>query len=217
MVRVKICGITNAEDAIAAARYGADALGFVFYPRSPRYVTPDRAAQIIKEIPPFVAAVGVFVNPTLEELERALEVCFLDYVQLHGSETPEFCWEVRLRLGKRVIKAFSVRDESSLEAMRSYEVEAYLLDTYRPDTPGGTGLTFRWEMTYNFGVNRARLILAGGLNPDNVSDAIRIVRPWAVDVSSGVEIEPGRKDHDKIKNFIAAAKGGERWKRNMGV
>ena len=200
-----------------AARYGADALGFVFYPKSPRYITPDRAARIIREIPPFVAAVGVFVDPTPEELERVIERCPLDYVQLHGVETPEFCRKVRHQLGKKVIKAFRIKDESSLEMLTRYDVDAYLLDTYRADMPGGTGLTFRWEVAYNFDVNRARLILAGGLNPDNVSNAIRIVRPWAVDVSSGVEIEPGRKDHDKIKNFIAAAKGGKGWKRNMGV
>jgi phosphoribosylanthranilate isomerase len=209
MVRVKICGITNIEDALAAARLGADALGFVFYPKSPRYIPPDRAAEIINAVPPFVTTVGVFVDPSPDELERVIERCRLDYVQLHGSESPQFCCEMSLSLGRRIIKAFRVKDETSLRRMRIYEVDAYLLDTYRSDLPGGTGLTFGWEVAYNLDVDRAHLILAGGLNPENVRDAVRLVRPWAVDVSSGVEIEPGRKDHDKIRRFIIAAKGGD--------
>ena len=207
MVRVKICGITNLEDALAAAEEGADAVGFVFYPKSPRYIEPGEAGRISSALPPFVARVGVFVDEEFERIVRIARRCRLDYVQLHGSEPPEMCRRLR-EAGLKVIKAFRVRDEGSLRGIGEYEADAYLLDAYAPDRPGGTGLTFRWAVAYNLDVDRRRLIVAGGLTPENVRDVIEMLRPWAVDVSSGVEIEPGRKDRGKIRRFIAAVKGG---------
>ena len=200
--RVKICGITRYEDAKAAVEYGADALGFVFYEGSPRHVFPETVKDIISNLPPFVTTVGVFVNAPTTEIKEIVEFTGIDVVQLHGEEPPEEClfW-------KRVIKAIKVRDMSDLDELQQYRVSAYLLDTYSPDMPGGTGQVFNWEIALHakrFG----HVILAGGLTPENVSDAIKTVKPYAVDVSSGVESEKGIKDHEKLKLFIKRAKGG---------
>lgn len=200
-VRVKICGITNLEDAEAAVRFGADALGFVFYRKSPRYIDPREAGGIIRALPPFVTKVGVFVNETLDEVRRAREEASLDRVQLHGDETPEYCEKT----GSGVIKAFRIRVRADIEELALYDVSAFLLDTYREDTPGGTGETFNWEIAVEASSER-RIILSGGLNAENVAMAIKTVRPYAVDVSSGVESAPGKKDLEKMKKFIDEAR-----------
>ncbi len=200
-VRVKICGITNLADAEAAVRFGADALGFIFYKKSPRYIDPREAGGIIEALPPFVTKVGVFVNETLDEVRRAREEASLDRVQLHGDETPEYCSE----LGSGVIKAFRIRVRADIEKLALYDVPAYLLDTYREGTPGGTGETFNWEIAVEASSER-RIILSGGLNAENVAMAIKTVRPYAVDVSSGVEAAPGKKDLEKMKKFIDEAR-----------
>lgn len=202
MVRVKICGITNAADALAAVEAGADALGFVFYEESPRSVTPETAADIIRGLPPFVSTVGLFVNADIGFVNAVSEKCRLDRVQLHGDESPDFC----RRVERPVVKVIRIRGEESLLAMKDYHVSAFLLDAYSPRAYGGTGLTFNWELARNakkFGP----MILAGGLTAANVREGVVQVQPYAVDVSSGVEASPGRKDPAKVKEFIKRAKG----------
>ena len=201
MVRVKICGITSIDDALSAVEAGADALGFVFFARSPRNISSEEAAGIIRQLPPFVQAVGLFVNEDADTVNRLADLCGLDLVQLHGDETPAYCDQIR----RRVLKAFRVQNLQSLEAMGSYRVAGYLLDAWRKDAYGGTGHTFDWELAKGaaaFGP----LVLAGGLTPDNVAEAVRRVRPYAADVSSGVESAPRRKDHVKVREFIRRAK-----------
>jgi phosphoribosylanthranilate isomerase len=202
MVRVKICGITSVEDALQAVQAGADALGFVFYGRSPRNLDPLRAANIISNLPPFVQAIGLFVNADAGFVNDTADRCRLDLVQLHGDEAPEYCGQIR----RRVIKAFRVRDASSLAPVRDYRVAGILLDAYSPGAFGGTGLSFNWELA---GIAReiGPVILAGGLAPDNVREAVERVAPYAVDVSSGVEMSPGKKDPEKVREFIKRAKG----------
>jgi phosphoribosylanthranilate isomerase len=195
MVRVKICGIRTVEAALAAVEAGADALGFVFAP-SPRRVTPQEAERIIRELPPFVSRVGVFVDaPRREALEIAGD-CRLDVLQFHGGEAPDYCrgWQ------QQVVKAFRVRDGSVLEQMDRYEVAACLLDAYVPGRAGGTGQCFDWGLARQ-AAERRRIILAGGITPANVEQAIRQARPYAIDVSSGVETG-GVKDPDKIRGLL---------------
>jgi phosphoribosylanthranilate isomerase len=205
MVRVKICGITNLDDAGLATALGAHALGFIFYTKSPRAVTPEQAEHIIRQLPPFVATVGVFVDEDAVTVRDIASRVGLDWIQLHGSESPDYCRS----LGQRVIKGFRVKDEESFAQMPDYAgaAQALLLDTYKPGTPGGTGETFDWELAL-----RARqygpIILAGGLNPDNVPEAIKIAQPAAVDVASGVEAAPGKKDPEKLQAFIEAVRRG---------
>ncbi len=201
MVRVKICGITSIEDALAAVEAGADALGFVFFERSPRNITPEQAAAIIRRLPPFVQTVGLFVNEELATINSIAARCGLDVVQLHGEESPQFCAGVR----RRVIKAFRVKNAASLDQIRDYDVAACLLDSWCPSAQGGTGKTFNWEIAAVAAAS-SRIILAGGLTPDNVGDAVKAVRPYAVDVSSGVESSPGIKDPVKIRNFVRHAR-----------
>lgn len=200
MVKVKICGITRLEDALAAVRFGADGLGFVFYERSPRFISPEKAGEIVRHLPPMVAAVGVFVNESRSRIDETIKKAGLDVVQLHGDETPEMCG-----LWPRVIKAFRVRDLTDLDLLNEYKVSAYLLDTYDRNSPGGTGRTFNWDIAAE-AVKLGRVILAGGLTPDNIAKAVELVRPYAVDVSTGVEKEKGVKDPDKIRRFIEKAK-----------
>ncbi|RMH61466.1 MAG: phosphoribosylanthranilate isomerase [Zetaproteobacteria bacterium] len=200
--RIKVCGITRLEDALAASELGVDAVGFVFYDKSPRYIEPVKAAGIIRELPPFVSAVGLFVNPTQKEIDEVLAYCPLGVVQLHGDETPEFC-EAQAR---RVIKAIHVANADDLRQAHRYPC-AVLLDTKAPPgVYGGTGQTFDWQLLEGFS-HAYPLILAGGLHADNVRAAMA-VRPWfAVDVSSGVEATPGIKDHQKMAAFVAAVNG----------
>ncbi len=202
MTKVKICGITNLEDALFAVDAGTDALGFVFYPQSPRYITPDRAREIVLRLPPFVAKVGVFVNEEMDRVKEIMAYCHLDYAQLHGDETPEQV----AALAPRAIKAVRVRSAADVEQLSAYRAAAYLLDAYHPTKPGGTGETWDWGLAVA-AKRYGPIILAGGLTPDNVTDAIARVHPYAVDVSSGVEAAPGIKDRQRVRRFITAAKG----------
>ena len=204
-VRVKICGITNRGDADAAVECGADALGFIFYSASPRFIELKAAAEIIRALPPFVAKVGVFVDAPLDEIQRTARACGIGVAQLHGTETPEFCDEVAAA-GLEVIKAFRVRDESSLAALEKYHTHAFLLDSYVPGQVGGTGEVFNWDLAVRAKEVGRPIILAGGLTPENVAKAVETVRPFGVDVSSGVEAGPGTKNLDKVRTFIARAK-----------
>ena len=202
MVRGKICGITNIDDARAAIDFGADALGFVFFKGSPRCVTVEQAASIVCKLPSFVTTVGVFVDETPEIIRSSIADAGIDVIQLHGEERPEEC-----RFSRRSIKAIRVKSIDSLEPLKSFKdlVSAFLLDAYAPDTLGGTGQKFNWDIAVeakHFG----RIILAGGLSPDNIQHAVQHVRPYGVDVSSGVEREKGKKDHQKMKLFIEKAK-----------
>ena len=197
MVKIKVCGITNIEDAILAVESGADAIGFVFYKPSPRYIDPKLAREIIDRLPPFINSVGVFVDEDEKKVQGIVDLCRIDTIQLHGSESPEFCE----RFKQKVIKAIKVKGEQSLTDIDRYRVSAYLLDTYSDKTPGGTGRGFDWDIALQ-AKKYGPVILAGGLSPENVVDAIRKVRPYGVDVSSGVEKNPGKKDADKLRRFI---------------
>jgi phosphoribosylanthranilate isomerase len=200
-MRVKICGITNVHDAMAAAEYGADAVGFVLYKSSPRCIDLKTVKNIITQLPPFVTTVGVFADATEKEIHSTVEESGLDVIQLQGDEPADLC----RRLGGRVIKAIRIRDKFSLNRMIPYKVRAFVLDTYREGQLGGTGETFDWSLAVEakkFG----KIILAGGLTPENVGRAIEQVRPYSVDVSSGVEERIGKKDHSKLKRFIETAK-----------
>jgi len=206
MVRIKICGITNLKDALAAVEYGADAIGFVFYNKSPRAVTPGIAKEIISKLPPFLCSVGVFVDEKPSEIENVVNYVGVSIIQLHGSETPKEC-----NLSRKVIKAIRVKDLTDLEPLIKYRgVSAFLLDTYSPYIAGGTGQTFNWDIAIEakkFG----RIILAGGLTPENVEEAIRLVQPYGVDVAGGVEgTEKGIKDHKKLRLFIERARNALR-------
>jgi phosphoribosylanthranilate isomerase len=202
MTKVKICGLTNLEDALVAAEAGADALGFVLYPRSPRCIKPTAVQEIIRQLPPYVTTVGVFANTGAKEMLDVLESCGLDFAQLQGDEPPSVC----KRLGSKVVKAIRVKDRESLATMKSYSVRAFVLDTYTKENFGGTGKMFDWDLAVE-AKQYGRIILAGGLNPENVEEAIRKVRPYGVDVSSGIEQRIGKKDPEKIRQFIARAKG----------
>jgi phosphoribosylanthranilate isomerase len=199
MIRIKICGITNLEDALLAVELGADALGFIFYPKSPRKVAPETAREIIAQLPPFVAAVGVFVDEAAGVVRELAAQVRLDWVQLHGQESPDYC----RGLGRRVIKGFRIKDESSLEELEPYQgaVQAFLLDTYKKGQVGGTGVSFDWQLAQE-AKPYGRIILAGGLTPENVAQAIAMAQPQAVDAASGTEAAPGRKDPAKLRAFF---------------
>jgi phosphoribosylanthranilate isomerase len=199
-VRVKICGITSAADAHRAVEYGADALGFVFHPDSPRRVSVAMARQIVASLPPFVTAVGVFVNETIDRVRQIRTEAGLDLVQLHGDESPETV----SALGPSVIKAIRIQGIESFARLVEYAPRAFLLDAHSDAAYGGTGLQFDWDLAQ--WVEDIPVILAGGLTPGNVAEAVRRVHPFGVDVSSGVEAEPGIKDPQKLKAFISNAK-----------
>ncbi len=206
MTKIKICGITNIEDAEAAIAFGADALGFIFFQESPREISPQGAAAIIAKLPAFITTVGVFVDKPREEILKIVDQTGVSVIQLHGEESPEACL-----LPRKIIKGVRVKALESLEPLRRYQglVSAFLLDTFAPHMPGGTGQVFNWDIAVEakaFG----RIILAGGLTPENISEAIRRVRPYAVDVSSGVELEKGKKDHHKMKLFIERARSASK-------
>ena len=202
-VKVKICGITSAADGMAAAEAGADALGFVFYEKSPRHVGTEVAASVVRNLPPDIVKVGVFVNAEEELVLRAIGECGLNLLQFHGEESPDYC----IQFGLMSMKAFRVRDQESLKELLSYRTDAWLLDAYSPTRQGGTGESFNWEIALEARKWGKPIFLAGGLTPKNVSDAVKQVQPYAVDVSSGVESAPGKKDYDKVKAFIQAVKG----------
>jgi len=201
-VRVKICGMTRVEDALAAVDAGADALGLMFCEASPRCVTREQAMEIVRELPPFVARVGVFVNPSADNVRAAIAEGGINTLQFHGEETPAFCRQ----FGLPVIKAFRVRDAESLKPLAGFRTEAWLLDSFVEGKHGGTGAVFNWDLAAQAVKQGGRVILAGGLTPENAADAVRRVWPYALDVSSGVEFAPGRKDAAKVRAFIAAAK-----------
>ena len=196
MTYIKICGITNLQDALSAAALGADALGFVFAP-SPRRIEPSIAREIISSLPPSVEKVGVFVNEDLSEVQRVAGLCGLDTLQFHGQESPEYCSQVSFR----VIKVIRVRNSESIKEMEKYPAASILLDTYRADRLGGTGEPFSWEWAWEARWGR-EFILSGGLNPENVYRAIHLLHPRGVDVCSGVERVPGRKDLLKMMEFV---------------
>jgi len=200
--KVKICGITSVADGLAAATAGADMIGLMFYERSPRHLSLDAAREIARALPLTVQKVGVFVNPEPDLVTAAIHACHLNLLQFHGEESPEFC----TRFGLMSIKAFRIREEASLAALPAYATDAWLLDAYSPAAHGGTGATFNWELAVKASKLGRPVFLAGGLTPDNVATAIRQVHPFAVDVSSGVEAGPGRKDPLKVRAFIEAAR-----------
>lgn len=214
MTRVKICGITNIKDALLAAELGADALGFVFA-ESPRKVSPEKAAEIISELPPYVTTVGVFVNHPANEVREIAAYCKLDVLQFHGDENPAYCRQFH----RKVVKALRMRNYTEIEDWIFQENEheattplgpdstivAYLVDAYARGQHGGTGIHLNWELVRNLEARRP-LILAGGLDPKNVALAIRVVKPYAVDVSSGVEFKPGKKDKYKLREFMKVIK-----------
>ncbi|MHB1420692.1 MAG: phosphoribosylanthranilate isomerase [Bacillota bacterium] len=196
MFRVKICGIQTLGEALAAIESGANALGFVFAPSS-RRINPERAREIIMELPPFVTRVGVFVDEERYIVQEIASFCRLDVLQFHGDEPPSYT----RNFSQQMVKAFSLKDESVLEEMGKYQVDAYLVDAFVPGRAGGTGRVANWELAARACRENKWVILAGGLNPDNVAEAIRTVQPYAVDVSSGLETD-GRKDTMKIKRFM---------------
>lgn len=198
-----MCGTTRLEDALAAARLGVDALGFIFSPKSPRYINQACAQTIIAQLPPLVDRVGVFVDASLEEIV-ACAACGLSLVQLHGKEGPEFCREAKKALPCcGIIKAFRVGGESVAADFAPYDdcVEAFLLDTYVKGAAGGTGQTFDWSLIARLQLTRP-LFLAGGLAPENVGKAIKEVQPYAVDINSGIETYPGVKDHRRLEALM---------------
>jgi phosphoribosylanthranilate isomerase len=204
-VKVKICGITNVADGKAAADAGADAVGFIFCEDSPRWVAVETAAEISAALPPYLMRVGVFVDAPEDFVAGAIQRCGLTMAQFHGSEPQEYCGQ----FGVMAMKAFRVKDAASLEGIGAYRVDAVLLDSYVKGHAGGTGEKFNWDLAVEAKKFGKPIFLAGGLTAENVAEAIRATQPFGVDVSSGVEASPGRKDHDKVRRFIAAARGAK--------
>ena len=204
-VKVKVCGMTSLKDALNAVEGGADAVGFIFYKKSPRSVTMKTVREIVLELPPFVDTVGVFVDETAEQINKIADYCNLDIIQLHGNESPTFCKKIR----RKVIKAFRIKDMQSVKKISNFQVSGFLLDTFSENLHGGTGKVFDWNLALpakKFGP----VIMAGGLTPNNVQQAVRQIRPYGVDVCSGVESEPGIKDHKKVRAFLNNAKAGRK-------
>ena len=204
-VRVKICGMTQLQDVMLAVEQGADAVGFIFYSKSPRSVTMKEARDMIAQLPPFVETVGVFVDETADKVNKTAESCGLDLVQLHGDESPTYCRKIR----RRVIKAFRVKDLQSIKLLEKYPVSGFLLDTFSEEAHGGTGKVFDWNLVHP-AKKIGPVILAGGLTPRNIRQAINQVRPYGVDVCSGVEKEPGIKDPDKVRDFLKNIRSGSK-------
>lgn len=201
-VKVKICGITNVEDAQTAVAAGADLLGFVFYEGSPRHVTIEQAAAITRVVPPYVVRVGLFVNAAEELVSDATTACGLQLLQFHGDEKPEYCRQ----FPAMSMKAFRVKDAETIRQLPEFPTDAWLLDAFVPGQLGGTGHSFNWDLAIDAVKLGRPVFLAGGLTPENVAEAVRKVRPFGVDVSSGVESAPGKKDPAKVRAFIQAAK-----------
>lgn len=214
-MKVKICGITNKDDAVWAVNYGADLIGLNFYRESPRHITLSAAKKWVPELPPFAALVGVFVNAPMEDVARAAAELKLKGVQLHGDETPSDLASLRVLLQGQglspfIVKAVRVADETSLSVLDAYRdvVDYFLLDAYKAGQEGGTGETFNWDLAIRAKEAGKPVILAGGLTPVNVREAVKKTSPWGVDVASGVEKSPKRKDLDKMRDFITLAKKG---------
>ena len=200
MTLVKVCGITNLEDALAAVDAGADALGFNFYPPSPRYISPANACELVDQLPESVIKVGVFVNEEIQSVLRIAGEANLSAVQLHGDESPEYCDELK---GRYVIKAFGARNDLDFEA---YKVEAIMLDSRDDVLYGGTGRVFDWTIAQRANTRVPKLFLAGGLSPENVAEAISTVRPYAVDACSSLEETPGKKSRERVRAFVQAVR-----------
>ncbi|MFH0762686.1 MAG: phosphoribosylanthranilate isomerase [Candidatus Omnitrophota bacterium] len=203
MTKVKICGITNLEDALKVADFAPDAMGFVFYKKSPRYITPLKAYGIIRQLPVDILKVGVFVDASEKDVRRTAKLCNLDMLQFHGKESPKFCDKFAER---KVIKAFRIRNNVKKEDILKYNTFAYLFDAFVKSKPGGTGKRFNWKLIKKLGDLKRPIFLGGGLNEKNVSKAIELIGPEWVDVSSSVEIRPGKKNCDKVRRFIGAAR-----------
>lgn len=206
-IRVKICGITSLPDALAAIEAGVDALGFMFWEPSKRHIPAEQAAQITTKLPPFVSKVGVFVDADAATIHAAIKQCGLDTIQLHGEESAEFCRQ--FKPGVKVVKAFRIKDASSLKQLHGYDTDAWLLDSFVTGWQGGTGESFDWSVAREARDAGCPILLAGGLRPDNIAEAIHQVWPYGVDVSSGVESAPGKKDAAMIKHFVAAVRSVE--------
>ena len=208
MTKIKFCGITRLDDAELAISAGAWAIGLIFWPRSPRRCEFDRAAEIAASVKRRAEIVGVFVNATLDHVAQTADGVGLTMIQLHGDEGPAYCAEAARRTGCKVIKAGRVRSRADVQALAPFHTDYHLLDSYTAGVPGGTGETFSWELArgHRPPAHPVPVILSGGLTPDNVADAIAAVRPYAVDVASGVELSPGRKDPDKLGAFAAAVR-----------
>ncbi|MGY8759718.1 MAG: phosphoribosylanthranilate isomerase [Nitrospinaceae bacterium] len=204
-IKVKICGMTQLKDALFAVEQGVDAVGFIFYKKSPRAVTMKTVREIITKLPPLVDTVGVFVNESAERLNKIADYCGLDLVQLHGEESPAFCRKIH----RRVIKAFRVKDLQSIKQLEKFPVSGFLLDTFSDDLHGGTGKTFDWNLALP-AKKMGPVILAGGLTPRNILQAVRQVRPYGVDVCSGVEKSPGIKDLEKVRAFLKNIRSGSK-------
>ena len=204
MTRVKICGITNSQDADTAVKAGADALGFVFWRMSPRAIDPATAQGIIRDLPPSIWKVALFVDEDKKRAQEIVSLTGVDTIQLHGNESPEYCDGFK---GLRIIKAFRMKDEGVLDSIKKYKTDHLLLDAYVEGVPGGSGERFNWDLAVRAKGRGKPIILAGGLNPGNVKEAIKRVDPFMVDVSSGVETAPGKKDPKLIKQFIKTVKG----------
>jgi len=201
--KIKFCGVTREQDAELAVSLGAWAVGMILWPQSPRAVSVEQAAELAALLKRRAESVGVFVNPTLDEVAQTVEATGLTIVQLHGQEGPSFCIEVARRTGCKVIKAMRVRHAADLQALAAWHTDFHLLDSFVPGVPGGTGETFNWELARNHR-GTIPVILSGGLNPVNVAEAKAIVSPYALDVASGVESAPGIKDHELMAAFVAA-------------
>ncbi len=209
MTKVKICGITNLEDALLSAKFGADALGFNFYEKSPRYIVPEKAREIIEKLPERILKVGVFVNENLEKIVEIASIAKLDALQLHGEESPEFSRELKVKTNLEIIKAFRVSPEFKPEDVLQYEVDAILLDAYSSKEHGGTGEIFDWKIAFKTKQIASKLYLAGGLDSQNVDLAIRRVQPFAVDSCSLLEKQKGEKDKQKVFRFISVVKNNK--------
>src|ERR1044072_8328574 len=204
MTVVKICGITNLEDALAAVEAGVDALGFNFYKPSPRYITPQHAREIIEQLPESLLTVGAFVNEESEDVRKIGKEAGMRAVQLHGDETPEYCRELA---DFYVIKTFAVSDTFESQAAHAYKVDAIMLDTKHNNLRGGTGQVFDWSLAEQAAPTIPKLFLAGGLSPENVENAIKTVRPYAVDACSALEDRPGKKNEERMRVFINTVRG----------
>jgi phosphoribosylanthranilate isomerase len=204
-IKVKICGMTQLQDAVFAVEQGADAVGFIFYKKSPRAVTMKTVREIISKLPPLVDTVGVFVNESVDRVNKIADYCGLDLVQLHGEESPAFCRKIK----RRVVKAFRVKDLQSIKQLEKYPVSGFLLDTFSENLHGGTGKTFDWTLALP-AKKIGPVILAGGLTPRNIRQAVSQVRPYGVDVCSGVEKSPGVKDLEKVRAFLKNIRSGSK-------
>jgi len=205
LVKAKICGITNLEDALNAADAGCDALGFVFYKRSQRYITPEKASKIMRHLAPDILKIGVFVDATEKTIRRIAKLCRLDMLQFHGNESPDFC----ARFGDfKIIKAFRVKKRIDIKDISKYKTFAYLFDTFVKSKIGGTGRRFEWELAKNMHLDDIgrQIFLSGGLTEKNLKEAVEAVHPDWVDVSTSVEIKPGKKDNRKVRDFIRTLK-----------